>query len=100
MDLSVKLKESEKKDKYLNFTRKLKKKLWNMNHNTNCNWSSWYSHQRIGTETGGLENMRTSGNHPNYCITEIDQNTEKSSGDLRRLIVTQTLVKDHQLTMI
>ena len=26
----------------------------------NCNWSSWYSHQRIGTRTGGLGNNRTS----------------------------------------
>ncbi len=33
----------------------------------------------------------TSGDHPNYCIIEIDQNTEKIPGDLRRL-VTQTPV--------
>ena len=38
--------------------------------------------------------------HPNYCIIEIYQNTEKSSGDLRRLAVTQISVKDHQLTLI
>ena len=36
------------------------------------------------------------GNHRNYCITETDQNTEKSPGNLRRLAVTQTPVKDHQ----
>ena len=35
-----------------------------------------------------------SGDHPNYCITEISQNTDKSPGDLRRLAVTQTSVKD------
>ena len=29
-------------------------------------------------------------------IIEIGQNTEKSSGDMRRLAVTQTPVKDHQ----
>ena len=28
------------------------------------------------------------------------QNTEKSPGDLRRLAVTQTPVKDHQITLI
>ena len=33
---------------------------------------------------------------PNYCITEINQNTEKSPGGLGRLAVTQTPVKDHQ----
>ena len=31
---------------------------------------------------------------------EIGQNTEKSPGDLRRLAVTQTLVKDHQQTLM
>ena len=50
--------------------------------------------------TGGLGSRRTSGDHPNYSIVENGQNTEKSSGDLRRLAVTQTLVKIHQLTLI
>ena len=38
-----------------------------------------------------------SGDHPNYIIIENGQNTEKSPGDLRRLDVTQTPVKDHQM---
>ena len=50
--------------------------------------------------TGGLGSWRTSGYHPNYSIIENDQNTEKSPGDLRRLAVTQTPVKDHQLTLM
>ena len=33
-------------------------------------------------------------------IIEIGQNTEKSPGDLRLLTVTQTSVKDHQLTLV
>ena len=33
--------------------------------------------------TGGLVNKRRSGDHPNYCIIEIGQNTEKDPGDLR-----------------
>ena len=37
-----------------------------------------------------------SGDHPNYRIIGNGQNTEKSPGDLRRLAVTQTPVKDHQ----
>ena len=61
---------------------------------TNCNWYSWFSYQRIIKGTGGLGNNRTSGDHPNYCITEIDQNTEKSPGHLRRLAIAQTPVKD------
>ena len=49
--------------------------------------------------TGGLGKKRTSEDHPNYCIVEIDQNTEKSPVDLKRVAVTQTPVKDHQLTL-
>ena len=48
---------------------------------------------------GGLGNNRTNGDHPNYCIIESGQNTEKSPGDLRRLVVTQTPVRNHQLTL-
>ena len=50
--------------------------------------------------TGGLGNKRTVGDHPNYSLIEIDQNTEKSPGDLRRLAVTQTSTNDYQLTLI
>ena len=39
----------------------------------------------LGTRTGGLGNKRMSGDHPNYSIIEIGQNTEKSPRDLRRL---------------
>ena len=90
----VKLKESEKKDKYFDFARELKKTVEHENDDY-CNWCSWYSHQRIDTRTGGLGNKRTRGDHPDYCIIEIGQNIKKSPGDLRRLAVTQTLVKDH-----
>ena len=50
--------------------------------------------------TGRLGSWRTSGNHLNYSIIENGQNTEKSPGDLRRLAVTQTPVKDHQLMLM
>ena len=55
---------------------------------TDRDWWFWYSHQRIIKGTGGLGKKRTSGDHPNYYIIENGQNTEKSSGDLRRLAVT------------
>ena len=48
----------------------------------------------------GLGSWRTSGDHPNNNIIEDGQNTEKSPGDLRRLAVTQTPVKDYQLTLM
>ena len=62
VDHRVKLNESEKRDKYLDFAWKLKK-LWNMKviSYTNCYWCSWYSHQKTGTKTGGLENKGTGG---------------------------------------
>ena len=46
----------------------------------------------------GLGNKGTSGDNSNYRIDEIGQNTEKSPGDLKRL-VTQTPVNDYQLTL-
>ena len=51
-------------------------------------------------KTERLGNKRTNGDHPSYCITEIGQNSEKSSGDLRRLAISQTPVKDYQLTLM
>ena len=36
----------------------------------------------------------------NYSIVKIGQNTEKSLRELRRLAVTKTPVKDHQLTLV
>ena len=101
-DYKVKLKESEKKNKYFDLARKLKKKT--MEHEgdsyTNRDWRFWYSHQMVIKGTGRLGNKRTSGDHSNYYIIENDQNTEKSLGDLRRLAVTQTSVKNHQLTLM
>ena len=47
-----------------------------------------------------LEVGGTSGDHPNYYIIENGQNTEKSPGDLRRLVVSQTRVKNHQLMLM
>ena len=42
----------------------------------------------LGKRTWGLENKRISGDHQNYCIIQIGQNTEKSPGDLKRRAVT------------
>ena len=49
---------------------------------------------------GGLGGWRTSGNPPDFDIIENGQNTEKSPRDLRRLAVTQTPGKDHQLKLM
>ena len=98
-DHRIKLKECEKKDKYLDLARELKK-LWNMlvtiipiviGAFVTVTKGLLRDYRRLGS-------WQTSGDHPNYHIIENGQNTEKSPGDLRRLTVTQTPVKDHQLT--
>ena len=53
---------------------------------TNCDWWFWYSCQSINKAAGGLGNKRMSGDHRNNNIIEIDQNTEKSLGNLRNLL--------------
>ena len=67
---------------------------------TNCDRCFWYSNSMIIKGSGGFGSWRTSGDHPNYCIIENGQDTEKSPGNLRRLAVIQTSVKDHQLTLM
>ena len=54
--------------------------------------------KQLGTE--GFENRRTSRDFPDYSIVEVGQNSEKSPGDLRRLAVTRTPVKNYQLTLV
>ena len=100
-DHKVKFKESQKKDEYLDFVWELKKTVVHeSNSYTNCNWCSWYSHRRINKGTGELGNKRMSGDHLNYSIIEIGQNAEKSPGDSRRLVNTQTPMKDRQSTLM
>ena len=67
---------------------------------TNSNWCVRYSHQKIGKGIGGLENKRTSGDHPNYTIVEIGKDTKKSLENLRSLAVTQAPEENHLLTLV
>ena len=75
-DHRIKLKEREKKDKYLDLARELKRKT---NYGT-WRWRLYESWLVFSVENG--------------------QNTEKDPGDLRKLAVSQTPVKDHQLTLM
>ena len=67
---------------------------------TNYNVCVRHNHQRMGTGTGGLENKRTSRDHPNYRIAEIGLNTKKSPGDLKSFLVTQIPMENYQLTLL
>ena len=51
-------------------------------------------------KTGGIEYQRMNEIHLYYSIVEIDSNTVKSPGELKRLVVTQTLVKDYEWTLL
>ena len=63
---------------------------------TNCGWCTW----NIGKETGRLVDKSTSKDHSDYSIDKIGKNTKKNPGDFRRFAVTQTLVRNHQLTLL
>ena len=58
--------------------RKRRARLVPSDGDSNCNQSSWYSHQRIDTGSGGLGNKGTSGDNPSYSIIKICQNTKES----------------------
>ena len=93
-DHRIKLKECEKKDKYLDFARELKK-LWNMQVTIIPIVIGAFETVTKGLLKGveDLDGWRTNGDHPDDSIVENCQNTKKSLGDLRRLAVTQTSVK-------
>ena len=92
-DHRVKLNESETRDKYLDLAGELK----SMEHHKDGNYNRCTRNnpERIDIATAGLGNKRTSRDHPNCYIVKIDQNTEKSRGDLRRLAVTQAQVENN-----
>ena len=61
-DHRVKLKESEKRDKYLDFARELKKTVEHESDDyTNCNWCSCTVTRGLVQGLGGLGNNRTGG---------------------------------------
>ena len=56
-DHRVKLTESEKRDKYPDLARELKKTLVHESDgDTNCNWSARYSHQKLAVTQTPLRN--------------------------------------------
>ena len=96
----IKFKKYEKKHKYLDLARELKKTMKHEHDDyTNCDRCFWYSNYRIIKGTGGFVGKRMSGDHPNYSLIENGQNTEKCPEDLRRLAVTQTSEINDHLTL-
>ena len=56
---------------------------------------AWNSPQNNGENRNQIKNE----NHTNHIIVEIGFNTQKSPGDLLRLIVSQSPMKDQQLIL-
>ena len=77
-DHRVKLKENEKRDKYLDLARELKKTVKHEG-DTNCNWCTWNDLQGLSKRAGRVRNRRMSGDYPNYSIVEVGQNTEETN---------------------
>ena len=48
--------------------------------------------KRLG---GGIRDQRNNRDNTDHSIVKISLTTEKSPGDLRRLAITKTHVKDH-----
>ena len=98
-DHRVKIKESEKSHKYLDLVRELKKdETWKWRWCILCLMHLGQS-PKIGKGTGRFWNKRTSWDPPDYSITKIGQNPEKSPGELRWLLVTQISMRNHQLAL-
>ena len=60
----------------------------------------WHGNLGIIKGPGRFESWRPSGDHPNNSIIENRKNTEKSLVDMRRHSLTQSPVKDHQITLM
>ena len=73
------MKEKQKKNKYIDLARELKK-LWNMIVTVIPIVIS-----ALCTGTEGFGNKRTRGDHRNYSIVETGQNTAKNPRDLKGL---------------
>ena len=66
----------------------------------NCHCLFWHNNWRIIKRPGRLVSWRTGREYPNDSIAKNVQNPETSPGDLGRLAVTQTPVKNHQLKLL
>ena len=65
---------------------------------TNCYCCYWKAHSGLGKVIGWIENQTKNQEHPYQRTVTLEY--LKSSGDLRRLAVTQTSVKNHQLKLV
>ena len=60
---------------------------------TDCDWRTWNSSERVGTRTGRVGNRSSNRDYPDYGILKISKNTDESPRGLRRLAFPQNPVK-------
>ena len=96
-DQRVKIEESEKRNNFLDLARELRK-LGNMRVTVIPIVIVALEMVLKGLKRGPEE--LEIGDHSNYSIVGIGHNSKKSPGDLKKLAVTQTPVKDHQLMLM
>ena len=53
----------------------------------NGGWCTWNGPKRLGRKLGGIENQRKNWDNSNYNIVGNSQDTEKSPGNQRSLVV-------------
>ena len=71
-DYSVKIKESENIDKYLDLARELKKVLEREHDgDTSCSWSPCNCPQKFEKETGGIGDQRKNQDHLDHSNAKI-----------------------------
>ena len=67
--------ENERKQKYRqilgSWQRAEKAVEYEGDSDTNCNWCTWNSLQRLGKESGETENQSKNQSHPNHNIVKI-----------------------------
>ena len=100
-DDRVKIKERERRDKYLYLARELKK-VWNIRVTVIPIAIGVLGMilKGLGKKIGGIGNQKKNRDIPVYSIVEIDQNTEKAPRDLKKPAVTQTPMKDHHMLFV
>ena len=86
-------KGSEKTDKYQRAEKAVEHEGGGDIHNRR---STWNSPQKFRKLTGGIVDWGKNRDNPPCSAVEIGQNTEKSPGEQRRPVDTQTLLKDNQ----
>ena len=97
-DYRIKLKECEKKDKYLDLARELKK-LWNMKMTIVLNVIGAFVTVTKGL-LKGLKDLEGGWRVETIQMTALLRTARLLRRVLRRLAVTQTPVKNHQLTLM